>query len=43
MIMRGAVAARKLGVFERYVDEVFRHMWDDAQEDGRPGGADARR
>lgn len=26
-IMRGAVAARKLGVFERYVDEVFRHMW----------------
>ena len=27
MIMRGAVAARKLGIFERYVDEVFRHMW----------------
>jgi 2-hydroxychromene-2-carboxylate isomerase len=27
MIMRGAVAARKLGVFERYVDEVYRHMW----------------
>lgn len=26
-IMRGAVAARKLGVFERYVDEVYRHMW----------------
>jgi 2-hydroxychromene-2-carboxylate isomerase len=27
MIMRGAVAAQKLGVFERYVDEVYRHMW----------------
>jgi 2-hydroxychromene-2-carboxylate isomerase len=27
MIMRGAVAARELGIFERYVDEVYRHMW----------------
>jgi len=27
MAMRGAFAARKLGVFERYVDEVYRHMW----------------
>ena len=27
MIMRGAVAAQFEGVFERYVDEVFRHMW----------------
>jgi len=27
MLMRGAVAARKLGIFERYVDEVYRHMW----------------
>jgi len=27
MIMRGAVAARALGVFERYVDEIYRHMW----------------
>lgn len=26
-IMRGAIAAQKLGVFKRYVDEVFRHMW----------------
>ena len=26
-IMRGAVAAQRLGVFERYVDEVYRHMW----------------
>jgi len=27
MIMRGAFAARQLGIFERYVDEVYRHMW----------------
>ena len=27
VLMRGAVAARKLGVFERYVDEIYRHMW----------------
>jgi 2-hydroxychromene-2-carboxylate isomerase len=27
MIMRGALAAQTLGIFERYVDEVFAHMW----------------
>ena len=27
LLMRGAVAAQKLGVFERYVDELYRHMW----------------
>ena len=27
MIMRGAVAAQTLGIFERYVDEIFAHMW----------------
>jgi 2-hydroxychromene-2-carboxylate isomerase len=26
-IMRGAVAAQRLGVFERYVEENYRHMW----------------
>jgi 2-hydroxychromene-2-carboxylate isomerase len=26
-IMRGAIAAQVLGVFERYVDEIYRHMW----------------
>lgn len=26
-LMRGALAARKLGIFERYVDQVYRHMW----------------
>jgi 2-hydroxychromene-2-carboxylate isomerase len=32
MIMRGAVAARELGIFERYVDEVYRHMWADPKK-----------
>jgi 2-hydroxychromene-2-carboxylate isomerase len=27
VLMRGAIAARRLGVFEQYVDEVYRHMW----------------
>jgi 2-hydroxychromene-2-carboxylate isomerase len=26
-MMRGTFAARRLGVFERYVDEMFRYMW----------------
>jgi 2-hydroxychromene-2-carboxylate isomerase len=30
--MRGAVAAQSLGVFERYVDEMFRHMWADPKK-----------
>ena len=25
--MRGAIAAQRLGIFARYVDEMFRHMW----------------
>lgn len=32
MIMRGAVAASRLGLFERYVDEVYRHMWADPKK-----------
>ena len=32
MIMRGSVAAQKLGVFERYVDEVYRHMWSEPRK-----------
>jgi 2-hydroxychromene-2-carboxylate isomerase len=32
MAMRGAFAARALGVFERYVDEVYRHMWADPKK-----------
>ena len=27
MMMRGAIAARSLDVFERYVDEMYRNMW----------------
>src|SRR5215471_10705694 len=27
MVMRGAIAAQMEGVFDRYVDAVFRHMW----------------
>jgi len=26
-LMRGAIAARRLGIFEQYVDEIYRHMW----------------
>lgn len=26
-LMRGAFAARELGLFESYVDEIYRHMW----------------
>jgi 2-hydroxychromene-2-carboxylate isomerase len=25
--MRGAIAAQRLGVFGRYADEIYRHMW----------------
>jgi 2-hydroxychromene-2-carboxylate isomerase len=31
-LMRGAVAARSLGVFDGYVDEMFRHMWADPKK-----------
>jgi len=31
-LMRGAIAARSLGVFGRYVDEMFRHMWTDPKK-----------
>jgi 2-hydroxychromene-2-carboxylate isomerase/mannose-6-phosphate isomerase-like protein (cupin superfamily) len=31
-IMRGAIAAQLLGVFERYVDEVYRHMWSEPKK-----------
>jgi 2-hydroxychromene-2-carboxylate isomerase len=26
-LMRGAIAAQRLGIFDRYVDEIYRHMW----------------
>ena len=31
-IMRGAIVAEREGVFERYVDEVYRHMWADPKK-----------
>ena len=31
-LMRGAVAAQRLGVFERYVGEMFRHMWEQPKD-----------
>ena len=31
-IMRGAIAAQLLGVFEHYVDEIYRHMWSDPKK-----------
>ena len=35
-IMRGAVAARRLDCFARYVDEVYRHMWCDPKKMDEP-------
>jgi len=31
-IMRGAIAAQRLGVFERYVDEIYRRMWSEPKK-----------
>ncbi len=35
-IMRGAVAAQRLGCFARYVDEVYRHMWAEPKKLDEP-------
>ena len=35
-MMRGAVAARKLGVFEPYVEAVYAAMWEQALNMGEP-------
>lgn len=32
VLMRGAIAAQRIGVFERYVDEMYRHMWADPKK-----------
>jgi 2-hydroxychromene-2-carboxylate isomerase len=51
-IMRGAVAAQTEGVFERYVDEIYKHMWSEPKKLDDPAvlqaaliqsGFDARR
>jgi 2-hydroxychromene-2-carboxylate isomerase len=31
-IMRGAIAAQRLGMFERYVDEIYREMWSEPKK-----------
>ena len=31
-IMRGAIAAGRIGCMERYIDEVYRHMWCDPKK-----------
>jgi 2-hydroxychromene-2-carboxylate isomerase len=41
LLMRGGVAARRLGLFERYVDEVFRHMWAEPKKMDDPDVARA--
>ena len=35
-LMRGAVAAQRLDVFERYVAEMFRHMWEQPKDMDNP-------
>ena len=37
VLMRGAVAARRLGISERYVGEMFRHMWAEPKKLDDPG------
>lgn len=32
MIMRGAIAARVIGVSARYIDEIYRNMWSDPKK-----------
>ncbi len=32
VLMRGAIAAQRLGVFARYMDEIYRHMWAEPKQ-----------
>ena len=32
VLMRAAVAAQRLGIFQRYVDEIYRHMWSEPKK-----------
>jgi len=36
MAMRGAIAAQSLDVFERYIDEMYRHMWSEPKKLDEP-------
>ena len=40
-IMRGAVAAQRLGCYERYVDELYRHMWAEPKKLDEPAVIEA--
>ena len=31
-IMRGAIAAERLDIFEPYIDEIYRHMWSEPKK-----------
>src|SRR5262245_23241842 len=31
-LMRGAIFAQRAGVFARYVDEIYRHMWEEPKK-----------
>jgi 2-hydroxychromene-2-carboxylate isomerase len=35
-VMRGVIAAKRAGCFERYVNEVYRHMWSDPKKMDAP-------
>jgi 2-hydroxychromene-2-carboxylate isomerase len=35
-LMRGAIAAQRLGVFASYVDEMYRHMWSEPKKLDEP-------
>ncbi len=35
-IMRGAIYAQRAGFFEKYVDEVYRHMWSEPKKMDEP-------
>jgi 2-hydroxychromene-2-carboxylate isomerase len=37
VLMRGAIAAQRLDVFTRYVDEIYRHMWAEPKKMDDPG------
>ena len=41
LVMRGAVAAQMEGVFDRYVEAVFRHMWAEPKKMDDPAAARA--
>ena len=37
VLMRGAIVAARLEIFERYVDEMYRHMWAEPKKLDDPG------